>query len=91
VAEIEFMVRQQAGLAPFDRLSPQRLLQLVHEDIEHLQDQIACIRHDLIVLQEVRQLKAWLKDYRVPAPTDGMMDELATLFSSGGFPSFDLR
>ena len=85
------MVRQQAGLAPYDSLSPQRLIQLVHEDIEHLQEQIAGIRHDLVELQEVKQLKAWLKDYRIPAADDGMMDELDALFSSGGFPSFDLR
>jgi hypothetical protein len=91
VAEIEFTVRQQAGLAPYDSLSPQRLIQLVHEDIERLQEQIASIRHDLVALQEVRQLKAWLKDYRVPAPTDGMMADLAALFAAGGFPPFDLR
>jgi hypothetical protein len=91
VAEIEFMVRQQAGLAPYDTLSPQRLIQLVKEDIENLQEQIASIQQDLVALQEVKQLKAWLKDYRIPVPTDGMREELATLFSSGGFPSFDLR
>jgi hypothetical protein len=91
VAEIEFMIRQQAGLAAYDRLSPQRLIQLVHEDIERLQEQITSIRHDLVALQEARNLKAWLKDYRIPAATDGMMEELDALFSAGGFPPFDLR
>jgi len=91
VAEIEFMVRQQAGLAPYGSLSPRRLIQLVHEDIEHLHEQIAGIRHDLVALQEPKNLKAWLKDYRIPAATGGMMEELDALFSAGGFPSFDLR
>jgi hypothetical protein len=91
VLEIEYLLRQQAGLAPYDALSPQRLLRLVHEDIEHLQEQIDRIRHDLVELQEVKHLKAWLKDYRIPAATDGMLDDLDALFSAEDFPPFGFR
>lgn len=66
--------------------APWRLIQLVHEDIERLQGEIASIRQDLAAFQEAKHLKAWLKDYRIPARTDGMMDELDSLFSGGGFP-----
>ena len=40
VLEIESMLRQQAGLAPYDTLSPRHLIQLVHEDIERLHGEI---------------------------------------------------
>jgi hypothetical protein len=91
VLEIEFTAKQQAGLAPFDTISPRHLIQLVHEDIERLHGEIASIRHDLIELQEVKNLKAWLKDYRIPTGTDGMMEDLDALFSNDNFPPFGFR
>jgi hypothetical protein len=91
VAEIEFMCRQQAGLAPYDTLSPKRLLQLLHEDIERLHAEIARIRHDLVALQEVDHLKAWLKEYQIPIERGGMMNELDALLSGEDFPSFGFR
>jgi hypothetical protein len=91
VAEIEFMCRQQAGLAPYDTLSPKRLLQLLHEDIERLHEEIARIRHDLVAFQEVDHLKAWLKEYQIPVERGGMMSELDALFSGKDFPPFGFR
>ena len=91
VLEIESMLRQQAGLAPYDTVTPQRLIQLVHEDIDRLHEEIARIRQDLAAFQEVKHFKAWLKEYRIPARTDGMMDELDALFSGENFPPFGFR
>ena len=54
VLEIESMLRQQAGLAPYDTVTPQRLIQLVHEDIDRLHEEIARIRQDLAAFQEVK-------------------------------------
>lgn len=91
VLEIEVMLKQQAGFSPYDTLSPQHLIQLVHEDIERLHGEIARIRQDLAAFQEAKHLKAWLKEYRIPAATDGMLEELDVQFSAGGFPPFDRR
>jgi hypothetical protein len=91
VQEIEFTVKQQAGLAPYDTISPRHLIQLVHEDIERLHGEIDCIRHDLDSFQEVNRLKAWLKEYRIPDKSDGMMGELDALFSGEDFPPFGFR
>lgn len=91
VAEIEFMLKQQAGFAPYDHLSPQRLIQLVHEDIERLHEEIARIRQDLIAFQKVNHLKIWLKEYRIQPKTGGMMGELDALFSGEDFPPFGFR
>jgi hypothetical protein len=91
VAEIELMLKQQAGFAPYDTLSPKRLIQLVHEDIERLHEEIARIRQDLVAFQEVNHLKAWLKEYRIPPKMGGMMGELDALFSGEDFPPFGFR
>jgi len=91
VLEIEFTVKQQAGLAPYDTISPRHLIQLVHEDIERLHGEIASIRHDLVAFQQVNHLKSWLKEYRIPTGTDGMLEDLDALFSNDNFPLFGFR
>ena len=44
-----------------------------------------------ILAVSAKHLKAWLKEYRIPAATDGMLEELDVQFSAGGFPPFDRR
>ena len=91
VAETEFMLRQQAGLAPYASISPKRLLSMLNEDIDRLQEEVARIRHDLVAFQEVDRLRAWLKEYRIPVERGGMMNELDALFSAEDFPPFGFR
>jgi hypothetical protein len=91
VEEIEFMFRQQAGLAPYDALSPKRLLQLLHEDIERLHEEIARVQHDLIAFQDVDRLRGWLKEYRIPVGRGEMMGEVDKLFFGDDLPPFGFR
>jgi hypothetical protein len=91
VTEIEFMFRQQAGLAPYDTLSPGRLMQLLHDDIERLGSEIHRIREDLAAFQDANRLKSWLKEYRIPIETDGLMDGLDALFLGEDLPPFVFR
>jgi hypothetical protein len=88
VAEIELAVKQQAGIAPYATLSPGRLMRLVQEDIGRLRDEIEGIREDLDALQDVRRLKAWLKDYRIPSETEELM---AALSAGEDLPPFLFR
>jgi hypothetical protein len=91
VAEIEFMFRQQAGLSPYDSLSPGHLMQLLHEDIERLRDEVDRIRQDLAAFQDANRLKTWLKAYRIPTGTGGLMDGMDALFLDEDLPPFVFR
>ena len=63
---MEMNLRGMAGLGPYERLSPKRLLTLLNEDIRALRNEISRIHHDLRCFKDVKQFKAWLKDYRIP-------------------------
>ena len=67
-------------LAPFETLSPKRLVMMVREDVRTMQDMITRIQRDLRTFQDVKNLKAWLKSYRIPEP------EFDPFFD--GFPPF---
>jgi hypothetical protein len=91
VADIEFMFKQQTGLAPYDSLSPGRLMSVLHEDIERLRDDIACIQQNLADFQDVELLRAWLKEYRIHVARGGMMGPLDDLFFGDESPPFGFR
>lgn len=61
-------IRKMTGLAPYEHLTPRRLSVLLHEDIRALQSQISRIQHDLMLFNDVKQFKLWLKKYRIPEP-----------------------
>lgn len=89
VAEIEFMFKQQAGLAPYETLTPERLISTIKQDIDGLRDEIARIQHDLVDFQGINRLRSWLKSYRIP--DDGMAgtaDAVDGLYFRGDFPPF---
>ncbi|MBO0613380.1 molecular chaperone DnaJ [Thiothrix fructosivorans] len=76
----EDQIRMMLHLAPFETLSPKRLVMMVREDVRTMQDMITRIQRDLRTFQDVKNLKAWLKSYRIPEPDfDPFFD---------GFPPF---
>lgn len=66
VTLMEQNVREMIGLAPYERLSPKRLSTLLNEDIRRLRNQISRIQHDLMLFNDIKQFKSWLKGYRIP-------------------------
>ncbi len=64
----ENQIRMMLRLAPFEPLSPKRLVMMIKEDVRTMQDGIMRIQRDLRLFQDVKQLKAWLKSYRIPKP-----------------------
>ena len=69
-------IRVLLGIDPFEPLSPKRLGQLLKQDLRLLQESIALLQMDLRQLQDVKQLKAWLKGFRIPEPEfDPFMDD----------------
>jgi hypothetical protein len=61
-------IRLLLGMDRFTPLSPKRLGVLLKTDIRVMQEEIARIQHDLRLFRDVKQLKAWLKGYRIPTP-----------------------
>lgn len=76
----EDQIRMMLHLAPFEQLSPKRLVMMVREDVRTMQDMLTRIQRDLRTFQDVKNLKAWLKSYRIPEP------EFDPFFD--GFPPF---
>ncbi len=64
----EMTIREMAGVAPYEALSPKRLRTLLDQDIRLLRDEISRIQHDLRQFRDVKQFKAWLKGYQFFEP-----------------------
>lgn len=64
--EMEF--RGVVGLFPHAPLSPKQLLAYLNRDIRLLRNEISRIQHDLRQFRDVKQFKAWLKDYQISEP-----------------------
>lgn len=71
VMATEMRLREMAGLAPYESLSPKRLLALLNKDIVALRNEISRIQHDLRLFRDVKQFKSWLKNYRISEPGFG--------------------
>ena len=59
----ESLFRQMARLAPFELITPKRLMSRLNEDINLLRQDLEQIQHDLRAFSDVKQFKAWLKHY----------------------------
>lgn len=67
----EEQIRMMLQLSPFEPLSPNRLVTLLKHDIQTMQAALKGIQNDLQVFQDVKNLKAWLKNFRLPQPESG--------------------
>ena len=65
---LEVQLRGMAGLSPHAILTPEHLFGLLHEDIGTLEMEIQRIRHVLHLFQNVKLLKQWINQYRIPPP-----------------------
>jgi hypothetical protein len=78
---VEVGLKGMMGIAPFEHLSPKRLVMLLKQDIRTVQEEIARIQHDLRIFKDVKQFKLWLKSYRIPTQEyDPFFDEAFTSF-----------
>lgn len=68
VMSIEMQIASQLQILPFEVLTPKRVAQMLKEDIRTMRDGIVRIQHDMQRFRDVRQLKQWLKGYRLPDP-----------------------
>jgi len=71
-------IRMMLQLSPFEPLSPNRLVTLLKHDIQTLQAELKRIQNDVQVFKDVKNLKVWLKSFRLPEPElgfDPFLDE----------------
>ncbi len=68
ISLLETGLKQMAGLAPHEPISPPRLIRLLSTDIKHLKDELSRLKKDLRIFREVKSFKVWLKHYEIPEP-----------------------
>jgi hypothetical protein len=87
IDEVGFSFRARFNFAPSGSLSPMTAMHQLQADIKHIQDDIAMLERDLASFQNIKNLKAWLKTYRISRQSSfeaemfGAMD-LDALFKS---------
>jgi hypothetical protein len=60
----EDMFKTQFGISPFTQLSPSTIMRNLASDIVGVQHTIRELKDDLLVFQDIKKIKAWLKDLR---------------------------
>lgn len=60
----EDMFKAQFGISPFTRLSPGTIMRNLATDIVGVQHAIRELKGDLLVFQDIKKVKAWLKNMR---------------------------
>jgi len=60
----EDMFKTQFGISPFTRLSPSTIMRSLATDIANVQHTIRELKDDLLVFQDIKKVKSWLKDMR---------------------------
>lgn len=60
----EDMFKTQFGISPFTQLSPSTIMRNLATDIVGVQHTIRELKDDLLVFQDIKKIKAWLKDMR---------------------------
>lgn len=65
-AQLEFALVRDFQIQAYRRPTPQSVTSLLHEDIAQLQAGIKLMEQDAADFQDIKLLKAWLKNYRIP-------------------------
>lgn len=67
--ETEFHLMEQAGLIPFESLTPGSLMRQINNQASQVRQLIEGIKHDLVSMTDVSYLRGWLKGYKIPKKT----------------------
>ncbi|MES2324917.1 MAG: molecular chaperone DnaJ [Pseudomonadota bacterium] len=65
--ELEYSLMRETQQPRPRQLTPKTLLMCLHADIAEMQRNVDTIAQDVGDFQDIRALKAWLKDYQIPA------------------------
>jgi flagellar motor protein MotB len=79
IDEVEMSFRAGFGFAAHVSLSPAQAMHSLQADIKHIQREIAVLQRDLAALQDIGNLKRWLKSYRISRQPDFEEEMLARM------------
>ncbi len=74
IMHVEMRFRTQFEISPFIPLSPANLMRQLSQEIIAMQEAIGGLEHDLIAFEDIKNLKAALKDLRRPSRRDPFDD-----------------
>jgi hypothetical protein len=52
----------------YTKMTPQEMISILHERKQEMQAEVDQLTQDLVAFQDIKQLKAWLKTYKIPPP-----------------------
>ena len=74
IFDVEAGFRAQFGMSPYANLAPGAIIRGLAKDIAEIQRAIRDLKKDLLAFEDLRQLKAWLKDMRRQTRIDDFDD-----------------
>jgi hypothetical protein len=66
IEEVELHLKAAGGFAPFESLTPRKLISALRNDRRELELAVIQIQKDIERFRDVRKVKSWLKDYELP-------------------------
>ncbi|MFT4562512.1 MAG: hypothetical protein ACI9BW_002258 [Gammaproteobacteria bacterium] len=73
IDEVELRMRVAGGLAPFELITPKKLMSTLKKDKKQLETAISDMQKELSLFGDIPAFKRWLKNYELP---DEMSDDL---------------
>lgn len=74
IHHVEGGFRAQFGISPFVAISPDRLMRALASDIVGIQNAIRELERDLLAFEDVKNIKAWLKEMKRQSRMDDFYD-----------------
>jgi hypothetical protein len=64
IIDVEYRFREQFDISPFSAIAPGTVMRNLDKDIVGVKHSIGELKRDLLAFEDVKKLKAWLKDMR---------------------------
>ena len=74
ILHVENGFKHSYGIPPFIEVSPGTIMRNLAADIFSLQESLHALEHDLLVFDDVKQLKGWLKSVKRSLATPRLDD-----------------
>ncbi len=68
IEQITLPLKANLNIPPFAEIKPQQMLHQLHRDIADMKANIQSLKQDMELFQNTKQLKTWLKGFKIPKP-----------------------
>ncbi|MHB8416120.1 MAG: J domain-containing protein [Acidiferrobacteraceae bacterium] len=66
LGEAQLPFRMELDIPPLAPLSAGLVMARMERDLADLRDSVRALQHDMLTFRDVKRLKAWLRDYKIP-------------------------